>query len=80
MLVHGCIPLDSKGNFMSMKIKGKEYSGRELMDQMDSYARKGFFYKEGPEKQFGMDIMWYLWTGKCSSLFGKDDMTTYETL
>jgi fructose-1,6-bisphosphatase-3 len=22
--------------------------------------------------------MWYLWTGKCSSLFGKDDMTTYE--
>ena len=25
-----------------------------------------------------MDIMWYLWTGKCSSLFGKDDMTTFE--
>ena len=78
MLVHGCIPLDDKGNFMSMKIKGKEYSGRALMDQMDSYARKGFFYKKSPEKQFGMDIMWYLWTGKCSSLFGKDDMTTYE--
>ena len=36
-------PLDDKGNFMSMKIKGKEYSGRALMDQMDSYARKGFF-------------------------------------
>ena len=78
MLVHGCIPLDDKGNFMSMKIKGKEYSGRALMDQMDSYARKGFFYKKSPEKQFGMDMMWYLWTGKCSSLFGKDDMTTYE--
>ena len=78
LLVHGCIPLDSKGDFMSMKINGKEYKGRELMDQMDSYARKGFFYKKSPEKQFGMDIMWYLWTGKCSSLFGKDDMTTYE--
>ena len=63
---------------MSMKINGKEYKGRELMDQMDSYARKGFFYKKSPEKQFGMDMMWYLWTGKCSSLFGKDDMTTYE--
>ena len=23
-------------------------------------------------------MMWYLLTGKCSSLFGKDDMTTYE--
>ena len=23
-------------------------------------------------------MMWYLWTGKCSSLFGKDDMTTFE--
>lgn len=23
-------------------------------------------------------MFWYLWTGKCSSLFGKDDMTTYE--
>ena len=78
LLVHGCIPLDSKGDFMSMKINGKEYKGRELMDQMDSYARKGFFYKKSPEKQFGMDMMWYLWTGKCSSLFGKDDMTTYE--
>ena len=22
--------------------------------------------------------MWYLWTGKCSSLFGKDDMATFE--
>ena len=57
LLVHGCIPLDSKGDFMSMKINGKEYKGRELMDQMDSYARKGFFYKKSPEKQFGMDIM-----------------------
>lgn len=22
--------------------------------------------------------MWYLWTGACSSLFGKEDMTTFE--
>ncbi|MFQ7523503.1 MAG: fructose-bisphosphatase class III, partial [Terrisporobacter sp.] len=29
-------------------------------------------------KEYGKDMMWYLWTGKCSSLFGKDDMTTYE--
>ncbi|WP_236876862.1 fructose-bisphosphatase class III, partial [Clostridioides difficile] len=36
------------------------------------------FKDKAEEKLYGMDIMWYLWTGKCSSLFGKDDMTTFE--
>ncbi len=64
---------------MSMKLQGIEYSGKELMDQMETLAREGYFFKEkSKQKQYGMDIMWYLWTGKCSSLFGKDDMTTFE--
>ena len=79
LLVHGCIPLTEDGDFMSMKIDNKEYKGRKLMDKMESYIRKGYFFdKHHPEKEYGKDMMWYLWTGKCSSLFGKDDMTTYE--
>ena len=79
MLVHGCIPLDDKGNFMKMKLQGQEYSGRELMDKMETLVREGYLFKDKTnQKQYGMDIMWYLWTGKCSSLFGKDDMTTFE--
>lgn len=79
LLVHGCIPLTDDGDFMSMKIDNKEYKGRELMDKMESYIRKGYFFdKNHSEKEYGKDMMWYLWTGKCSSLFGKDDMTTYE--
>lgn len=79
LLVHGCIPLTDDGDFMSMKIDNKEYKGRKLMDKMESYIRKGYFFdKHHPEKEYGKDMMWYLWTGKCSSLFGKDDMTTYE--
>ena len=79
LLVHGCIPLNEDGTFMSMNINDKEYSGKALMDVMESYIRKGYFYEEHhPEKEYGLDMMWYLWTGKCSSLFGKDDMTTYE--
>lgn len=79
LLVHGCIPLTDDGDFMSMKIENKEYKGRKLMDKMESYIRKGYFFdKNHPEKEYGKDMMWYLWTGKCSSLFGKDDMTTYE--
>ena len=79
LLVHGCIPLTDDGDFMSMKINKKEYKGKALMDKMESYIRKGYFFdKNHPEKEYGKDMMWYLWTGKCSSLFGKDDMTTYE--
>ena len=79
LLVHGCIPLTNDGDFMSMKIDNKGYKGRALMDKMESYIRKGYFFdKNHPEKEYGKDMMWYLWTGKCSSLFGKDDMATYE--
>ena len=79
LLIHGCVPLNEDNSFMKMKLQGKEYSGRELMDQMETLAREGYFFKEKTkQKQYGMDIMWYLWTGKCSSLFGKDDMTTFE--
>ena len=79
LLVHGCVPLTEDGDFMSMKIDNKSYKGKELMDKMESYIRKGYFLdKKNSEKEYGKDMMWYLWTGKCSSLFGKDDMTTYE--
>lgn len=79
LLVHGCVPLTEDGDFMSMKIDNKLYKGKELMDKMESYMRKGYFLdKKNLEKEYGKDMMWYLWTGKCSSLFGKDDMTTYE--
>ena len=79
LLFHGCIPLNADGSFMSMKLQNKEYKGKELMDKMEVLAREGYFFAENTyQKQYGMDIMWYLWTGKCSSLFGKDDMTTFE--
>lgn len=79
LLVHGCVPLTEDGDFMSMEIDDKSYKGKELMDKMESYMRKGYFLdKKNSEKEYGKDMMWYLWTGKCSSLFGKDDMTTYE--
>jgi fructose-1,6-bisphosphatase-3 len=62
-----------------MKINGKEYWGKKLLEKMESIAREGYFFKKDTkEKLYGMDMMWYLWTGAASSLFGKDDMTTFE--
>ncbi|MGO0807201.1 fructose-bisphosphatase class III, partial [Clostridioides difficile] len=42
--MHGCVPLNEDGSFMSMNIMGKEYKGKALMDKMESLAREGFFF------------------------------------
>ena len=79
LLFHGCIPLNEDGSFKKFVIDNVEYSGKPLMDKFDSLAREGYLYREGnKQKEYGMDIMWYLWTGCASPLFGKDDMTTFE--
>ncbi|BCZ44948.1 fructose-1,6-bisphosphatase class 3 [Clostridium gelidum] len=79
LLFHGCIPLNKNKTFKSLTINGEEYKGKKLLDKFDSLAREGYFNNRGSEeKLYGMDIMWYLWNGACSSLFGKEDMTTFE--
>lgn len=79
LLFHGCIPLNSDKTFKEMEIEGKLYKGRALLEKFEVLARKGYFNKVClEEKLYGMDIMWYLWCGPVSSLFGKEDMTTFE--
>ena len=79
LLYHGCVPVDEDGNFQSVNIYGKKYSGRKLYDVLDEYARKGFYSnQDAGEKLKGQDILWYIWTGPYSPVFGKDKMTTFE--
>ncbi|MBN1078213.1 MULTISPECIES: fructose-1,6-bisphosphatase [Clostridium] len=79
LLFHGCIPLDDDGNLKSMWIQGEEYESKRLLEKFDSLSREGYFEKVGSEeKTYGMDIMWYLWTGPVSPLFGKKKMATFE--
>lgn len=80
LLYHGCIPLNEDGSFKSLKIIDEnEYKGKELLDKLDMIAREAYFYKENTEiKLNAKDIMWYLWTGPYSPLFGKNKMTTFE--
>ncbi|MBC2079698.1 fructose-1,6-bisphosphatase [Listeria booriae] len=79
LLYHGCIPLNEDGSFMEMTLKGKKYAGRALLNQFEQIAREGYFRPSGtPEKKYALDIVWYLWTGAASSLFGKSEMTTFE--
>ncbi len=78
LLYHGCVPMDEEGNFSKVSVYGKEYSGKELYDVLDSYARKGFYSQDKKEKLKGQDIIWYIWAGPNSPVFGKDKMTTFE--
>ncbi|MBC2165023.1 fructose-1,6-bisphosphatase [Listeria booriae] len=79
LLYHGCIPLNEDSSFMEMTLKGEKYAGRALLNQFEQIAREGYFRPSGtPEKKYALDIVWYLWTGAASSLFGKSEMTTFE--
>lgn len=78
LLVHGCIPLNEDGSFMSMNLEGENYYGRSLLDKMETLVREAYYSDDEDERAYGLDMFWYLWTGKCSSLFGKYDMTTFE--
>ena len=78
LLYHGCVPLDEEGNFKKVNIYGQEYSGKALYDALDHYARKGCYSHDREEKKKGQDILWYIWAGPNSPVFGKDKMATFE--
>jgi len=79
LLYHGCVPMEEDGSFSRVNVYGKKCSGKELYDLLDQYARKGYYLqKDMKEKQRGQDIIWYIWSGPNSPVFGKDKMTTFE--
>ena len=79
LLFHGCVPMTEGGGLLTFTIGGKERSGREFMDYADRTARKAYYNKRGtPQRDFGMDFLWWLWTGRNSPIFGRDRMTTFE--
>ena len=71
--------MEEDGSFSKVNVFGKEYSGKELYDALDGYARKAYYSKQDiSEKKKGQDIIWYIWAGPNSPVFGKDKMTTFE--
>jgi len=79
LLFHGCIPMNADGSLMEFSIGGKLRKGREFLDYAEKTARKAYYDKRGtPERQFGLDFLWWLWAGRNSPIFGRDRMTTLE--
>ncbi len=72
LLFHGCIPLNEDGTFKKIMINGKEYSGKRYVDKIERVVRASYYNKTD------LDMMWYLWCGSNSPLFGKKTIKTFE--
>lgn len=78
LLYHGCVPLDEEGKLKEVTFFGNTYKGKALYDFFDTYIRLGFNSLDKEERKVGRDIMWYIWQGENSPLFGKAKMATFE--
>jgi fructose-1,6-bisphosphatase-3 len=79
LLYHGCIPLTDGGAFLACGIGDDIRSGKSWLDYLDDLVHRSYMRSDmrPPSEQPG-DIMWYLWCGPLSPLFGKDRMATFE--
>ena len=78
LLYHGCVPMEEDGSFAKVNVQGKEYQGKALYDILEHYARRGYYAKDAMERRTAQDIMWYIWAGPGSPVFGKNKMATFE--
>ena len=62
------------GTFSPSKSRGIEYQGRALFDALTQVVYRAFRDKKRPH----LDMLWYLWCGPLSPLFGKDKISTFE--
>jgi len=77
LLFHGCIPLTEAGEFLPLVLNGKSFKGKALLERLEYHIRQSAKYPER-EADFHTDVVWYVWSGKKSPLFGKEKMATFE--
>ena len=74
LIFHGCVPCDEQGEFLPMQIEGEQLCGRAMFDAIDRVVARAI---EQRQEQH-LDLLWYLWSGPRSPLFGKDRIATLE--
>jgi fructose-1,6-bisphosphatase-3 len=74
LIFHGCVPCNLKGEFLPMVIDGVLLTGRAMFEAIEKMVLRAVDRKQ--EKD--LDLLWYLWAGPRSPLFGKDRITTFE--
>jgi fructose-1,6-bisphosphatase-3 len=70
--------VNKDGSPQTLRVDGRDLSGRELMAGLESVVRRAM-----RKRWFGIDddadMIYYLWGGPQSPLFGKEKLTTFET-
>jgi fructose-1,6-bisphosphatase III len=74
LIFHGCVPVDARGDFLPMNIRGRELRGRALFDEWDAVVQHAVKTND----PHCLDLLWYLWAGPLSPVFGKDKVATFE--
>lgn len=75
LIFHGCVPSDAEGNFIALEIDGVRHSGRALFEAIEVATQRAFQLRRISD----LDLLWYLWCGPLSPLFGKDKIATFES-
>jgi fructose-1,6-bisphosphatase-3 len=74
LIFHGCMSVDEKGEFLPMEIDGNPLTGKALFDGIEKAVVRAVDRRQ----QKDLDLLWYLWSGARSPLFGKDRIATFE--
>lgn len=79
LLFHASIPLNADGSLKEVNIAGKNYKGKQLLEEVGHLIRTAYYAENNnEERQFARDYVWYLWCGKNSPAYDKDKMATFE--
>jgi fructose-1,6-bisphosphatase-3 len=79
LIFHGCVSCDAAGEFLPMELgvappTPTPLSGKALFDAINTAVLRALEEK----RQGDLDLLWYLWSGPRSPLFGKDRIATFE--
>jgi fructose-1,6-bisphosphatase III len=76
LIFHGCVPADERGEFLPMPVAGKMEKGKPLFEAIEREIYR--LTEGGTASAEEGDLLWYLWSGPESPLFGKDRIATFE--
>jgi fructose-1,6-bisphosphatase-3 len=74
LIFHGCVPVSKEGDFLPFPVGGVPERGKALFEALQLRVHRAFRTRSEED----MDLLYYLWTGPLSPLFGKDKMATFE--
>jgi fructose-1,6-bisphosphatase-3 len=74
LVFHGCVPVDAGGDPLPFPVDGVPRAGRALFVALEGVIARAV----AERREADLDLLWYLWCGPRSPLFGKDRITTLE--